>query len=135
LLGCAGCSPAIWNAYGFRPEDVEKERGDKAVFVYFRHWAVPDCAKFEQNVLELPDVRTAMMSTYRVVLDYRVDQELAKRWSVTDTPGIALVGARGQLLTSHSGYVTREILLALIQRGNQEYAASKSAGAQAAGGP
>jgi hypothetical protein len=66
-----------------------------------------------------------MMSTYRVVLDYRVDQELAKRWSVTDTPGIALVGARGQLLTSHSGYVTREILLAF----------SKSAGAQAAGGP
>lgn len=133
--GTSGCSPAIWNAYDFDAAQVEKQRADKPVFVYFRHWAVPECTKFEQNVLELADVRSALMATYRIVLDYRVDQDLARRWGVTDTPGVAMLGPRGEVLASASGYQTRESLLAFLQRGNQEYAAVRSAAKPTAGSP
>lgn len=133
----AGCSPPIWNAYAFDAEQVEKTRADQPVFIYFRSWADPQCTKFEQNVLEQADVRSALAGSYRVVLEHSVekDAQRAKQWGVTDIPGVAMLGMRGQLLASASGYMTRETLLALIQRGKQEYAATKSSATPAASTP
>ncbi len=127
-LFCAGCQPGIqWRAYNYREDAVARDAGEKSRFVYFRHWAVPDCTKFEETVLLDPSVRNATNAYYCIVLAYNVDKHLADSWNVTEPPGVAILSPAGNLLSSGSGFMKREELLALFQRADRERSADGAA--------
>lgn len=124
---CAGCQPGIqWRAYNYREDAVARDAGEKSRFVYFRHWAVPECTKFEETVLLDPAVRNATNAYYCIVLAYNVDKHLADSWNVSEPPGVAILDPAGRLLASGSGFMKREELLALFQRADRERSAGSA---------
>ena len=133
ILSATGCQPGIqWRAYNYNADAVERDAGQKSRFVYFRHWAVPDCTKFEETVLLDPAVKNATNAYYCIVLAYNVDKHLAETWSVSEPPGVAILGPDGKLLASGSGFMKREDMLALFQKADKERSAT--GGAPGAGG-
>jgi hypothetical protein len=121
IIPSLGCQSGVeWRAYQYNAEVVERDAGDRARFVYFRHWAVPACTRFEENVLLDPHVLSATRPYYCIVLAYNVDKHLADDWGVSEPPGVALLGPGGRLLASGSGAMSKEQLLALFKRANDQ---------------
>lgn len=124
ILCASGCSPGIqWRAYAYNPEAVAREAGERTRFVYFRHWAVPACTRFEESVLLDPQVLSATKPYYCIVLAYNVDKRLADEWGVSEPPGVALLGPNGRLLASGSGTMSKDQLLALFKRASEQLGA------------
>ena len=132
LLCAAGCQPGIqWRAYQYNADAVERDAGNRTRFVYFRHWAVPACTRFEEDVLLDPQVLAATRPYYCIVLAYNVDKRLADSWGVSEPPGVALLGPGARLLSSGSGTMSKEKLLALFKRADEQNstATTKQSGA------
>lgn len=129
LSVCVGCQPGIqWRAYNYREDAIARDAGEKSRFVYFRHWAVPSCTKFEETVLLDPAVKNATNAYFCIVLAYNVDKHLADAWNISEPPGVAILGPDGKLLASGSGFMKREEMLALFQRADRERAAARTTG-------
>lgn len=121
VFSSVGCRSGVeWRVYQYNAEAVERDAGDRTRFVYFRHWAVPACTRFEENVLLDPQVLAATRPYYCIVLAYNVDKRLADDWGVSEPPGVALLGPGGRLLSSGSGALTKEQLLALFKRASDQ---------------
>lgn len=121
LLLVSGCQSGIqWRAYQYNADAVERDAGNRTRFVYFRHWAVPACTRFEEQVLLDSQILAATRPYYCIVLAYNVDKRLADGWGVSEPPGVALLGADGRLLSSGSGALTKDQLLALFKRADDQ---------------
>lgn len=101
---------------------MERDAGERTRFVYFRHWAVPACTRFEEDVLLDPQVLSATKPYYCIVLAYNVDKRLADKWNVSEPPGVALLGPGGRLLASGSGGMSKDQLLAIFRRADEQNA-------------
>ena len=115
MIAAAGCSPGIrWRGYTFDPVFAEAQRDGKLTFVYFRHWSVVACTRFEEEVLKDPAVRSATAELYCAALDFHWDRALADRWEIPEPPGVVILDPQGNVRARLTGEMTAEQLLEAI---------------------
>ena len=79
-----------------------------------------------------PQVLAATRPYYCIVLAYNVDKRLADSWGVSEPPGVVLLGSGARLLASGSGTISKERLLALFKRADEQ---NSPATTKKSGGP
>lgn len=97
------------------------------MFVYFRSWASVESTRFEENVLNLPEVRAELTPFYCVVLEHSADHGLAAGWDVHQPPAVVFLDDQGRLLQKISDGLTRATLQQAIAEVRQRLAASQPA--------
>jgi hypothetical protein len=99
-------------------------REGKVVFVYFRHWALPECTRFEEQILKAPAVLTELRDLYCVVLQIDWDRPLAERWGVGDPPSFVVLDPAGNVLATGSGTMSVTSAVDTIQQARARFAGS-----------
>jgi hypothetical protein len=111
----AACAPPIWRGYSYDPVRADAARDAKPMFVYLRSWASVESTRFEESVLNLPEVRTALAPFYSVVLEYSADRERAEKWGVQKPPAAVFLGASGEVTRALGADLSKATLLDAIR--------------------
>lgn len=113
IFFCAtGCAPGIaWELNTYEHVHEQSQRENRVTFVYFRHWALPECTRFEEDVLKSPEVLAASREFNCVPLDFHWDRPLAQGWGVASAPAVVLVAPTDKVLNVLQGKITKEALL------------------------
>jgi len=123
LVGCAGCSQGVnWRKFAYDADDIATEARDQLVFVYLRHWAIPACTQFEEQVLKDPAVIEQTRSMYCLVINFSADRHLADEWGIAEPPGVVFQTAGGVTLKVLNGFKTVPEMLDAIADARQRLA-------------
>lgn len=115
ILISSGCSQGVnWRKFAFDADDIAADARGELVFVYLRHWAVPACTRFEEDVLKNPAVLEQTRAMYCVVMNYSADREQAEGWGIQEPPGVVFMTADGEVLGVLNGFKTVQELLDAI---------------------
>jgi len=109
-----------WRLGPYEDARAQAQAQQRLNFVYFRTWYSVECTRFEEDVLMQPRVVEALRSLVAVPLEYDVDRDTARRWSITQVPSFAIVDPSGKVLASAQGVVSADVLLAAIDRAQQK---------------
>jgi len=119
----AACRPGVqWRLGPYEDARAQAQAQRQLNFVYFRTWYSVECTRFEEDVLMQPRVVEALRNQVAVPLEYDVDRDIARRWSITQVPAFAIVDPSGKVLASAQGVVSADVLLAAIERAQQKSA-------------
>ena len=105
ILGfSSGCASQVqWHGYLFEPvHDDARERG-LPTMVYLRSWYLPECARFENEVLTDPTVIAATRGYRNANIDFDWNKALAEGWGVEQSPAVVLLDTSGQVLSILQG--------------------------------
>lgn len=120
---CAGCSQGVnWRRFAYDPEDIAADARGQLVFVYLRHWAVPACTQFEEQVLKDPTILEQTKSMYCLVVNFSADRHLADAWGIAEPPGVVFMTADGRVLRVLNGFTTVQGLLDAISEARAKLA-------------
>lgn len=113
LLALAtGCGPSIrWRTYVYDVGLDEARREGKPMFVYLRNWYLPECTRFEDNVLKNAAVVSATGDLYAVFLEADWSTHLMQAWTLQRTPAVAVLTAGGELVSASDDLQTTADLL------------------------
>lgn len=116
LILAPGCSEGIhWRNYVYEPVHQDALRDNREMFVYFRHWALVECTRFEEEVLKNPQVLEATKNFYCVPLQIDWDDARAERWGVDSAPAVVILTPQEQVLARLKHPITAAELLKAMQ--------------------
>lgn len=112
---CAGCSQGVnWRRFAYDADDIAADARGQLVFVYLRHWSVPACTKFEEEVLQNSKVLDETKTMYCVVINFSADRHLANAWGIAEPPGVVFLTADGHVLRVLNGFKSVDEMLGAI---------------------
>jgi len=115
-----GCAPEIaWRGVVFDPVFADAQRDNRLTFVYLRNWYMPECTRFEESVLNTPEVIQATADCYAAKLEFDWSQEYARRWGVSAPPAVVILDPQGRVLARVDGTVDKTRLLDALRRAHE----------------
>ncbi|MCC6360140.1 MAG: hypothetical protein IT450_15455 [Phycisphaerales bacterium] len=115
LFTITGCSQGVnWRKFAYDADDIAGDARGQLVFVYLRHWAVPACTRFEEDVLKNAAVLEQTKSMYCVVINFSADRDLAEGWGIGEPPGVVFMTSGGEVLRVVNGFKSAPELLEAI---------------------
>jgi|GEM_PF-6517841 len=115
-----------WHAYSQETFELAKKEGKPIFMVIAAEWCYA-CKLYEEKTLETKEVSELLNEDFiAVFVDFDRDGEAVNKYLVRGTPTTILLSPEGEKITAVLGYVSKETLLANLEKALPHIRASES---------